>query len=397
MTRLLFASESRFMRGKDGYVYSGAGEFTNQLMERYLQVFQTISVIARVDETEPGEHPENLRLGSDVVSVLPLPYYVGPWQYLKQKNKITRTIKSYVDQIQPDDVCLCRLPGTVGTMFAEELIRKNIPYGIEVVGDPHEVFSSNGGVKTILRGYLRYQMTKTMKRIVANAATVLYVTKQQLQKQYPASPHAFTTHASDVVLKENAFVSAPKRWVGQRPIHLLSIGFLEVMYKAPDVVLQAMSLLWSKGIECRLTWIGEGKCREQMIQLTDSLNLTDYVDFVGKVTAGEKVRKYLDQADIYLMASRTEGLPRALVEAMARGLPCIGTRVGGIPELLDDSALILVNDPHALAEKIISFVSNPEYADAMAKRNLEVAHEYEDGILNQHRIDFYRHVQEARK
>src|SRR5690606_42058407 len=63
--------------------------------------------------------------------------------------------------------------------------------------------------------------------------------------------------------------------------------------------------------------------------------VADPVDFLGRITRKE-VFQWLDKIDLYIQPSKTEGLPRALIEAMSRGLPCLGTRVGGIPELLTD-------------------------------------------------------------
>ena len=104
------------------------------------------------------------------------------------------------------------------------------------------------------------------------------------------------------------------------------------------------------------------------------------------------MRHYLDAADLFILSSRTEGLPRALVEAMARGLPCIGTDIGGIPELLERKALVPVNNSELLAKKIYSFLNSPELADNQAKRNLKEAHSYAIEYLEARRIEFYNYL-----
>ena len=82
--------------------------------------------------------------------------------------------------------------------------------------------------------------------------------------------------------------------------------------------------------------------------------------FLGQLPAGEMVRAQLDKADLFILPSKTEGLPRALVEAMARALPCIGTTVGGIPELLPSEDLVPPGDVKALAETIEDVLRRPE-------------------------------------
>ncbi len=108
--------------------------------------------------------------------------------------------------------------------------------------------------------------------------------------------------------------------------------------------------------------------------------------------AGEAVREEMDRADVFVMPSRQEGLPRATIEAMARALPCIGSTVGGIPELLATEDLVPPGDALALATKIREVVSDPERMARMSARNLAKAGEYRDEALRERRVAFYRHV-----
>src|SRR5690606_12476224 len=112
--------------------------------------------------------------------------------------------------------------------------------------------------------------------------------------------------------------------------------------------------------DIRLRVVGDGRYREILENLARQLGVWDNVAFVGRLPAAE-VRRELDNADLFVLASRTEGLPRAMIEAMARGLPCLGTRVGGIPELLPDDCLVPPDSPDELAGRIACIVENPEH------------------------------------
>ena len=102
------------------------------------------------------------------------------------------------------------------------------------------------------------------------------------------------------------------------------------------MLIRAAGALNVLGRPCELTVIGDGRYRAELEALAASLDLP--VRFTSQLKRPQ-VMAELDDANLFVLASRTEGLPRAVIEAMARGLPCVGTRVGGIPELLDSRAL----------------------------------------------------------
>jgi glycosyltransferase involved in cell wall biosynthesis len=89
------------------------------------------------------------------------------------------------------------------------------------------------------------------------------------------------------------------------------------------------------------------------------------------------------------MPSRMEGLPRAMIEAMARALPCLGSTVGGIPELLSSEDLVAVGDAPGLAKKIHEVLADPARMSRMSARNLEKAREYAEAP-GERRLAFYR-------
>jgi len=86
--------------------------------------------------------------------------------------------------------------------------------------------------------------------------------------------------------------------------------------------------------------------------------------------------------------------PAILIVAIARSLPCIGSTVGGIPELLQPEDLVPPGDVTALASKIREVASNPECMAQMSARNLEKAKDYTDQVLCEQRNEFYRYVRE---
>jgi len=165
-------------------------------------------------------------------------------------------------------------------------------------------------------------------------------------------------------------------------------------YKAQDVLIDAVAICVREGLNVRLVLVGDGKYRTEMEKRAQTQGIGDRVYFCGQLPAGDAVRAQLDQADVFVLPSRQEGLPRAMVEAMARALPCVGTAVGGIPELLSAESIVPPNTPSALAAKIREVLEDPGRLACLSAHNLEVSQEYRAERLAGYRLSFYEHLRE---
>lgn len=378
---LYFITEARFVRYKDN-VYT-LGSFTSEVWKRYLQSFQKVYVFARVEKVDTYNALDRFRSNIEGVEFVDLPYYVGLLGLIQKKRSIERVMMQY---FREDVTYILRVPGNLGLIASRILSRRKIPYSVEVVGDPLQVFKSS---KNLCKNVWGKIMSYYLKRIVYNASASLFVTKKQLQDIYPPRNDTFTTNASNVILRrEDIEIDANKRFEN-KVINIVSVGMLSQMYKSPDVVLESISLLKNKGIQCQLIWIGDGKYREQMKGYAKKIGVGDNVNFIGMLPAGNAVRNYLKNADIFVLASRTEGLPRALIEAMAAGCYCVATDVGGIPELLDRRWLVSPNNSVSLANKILAPLQNYNLIKEQLIENMKVVREYENGELAIRRNKFY--------
>jgi glycosyltransferase involved in cell wall biosynthesis len=181
---------------------------------------------------------------------------------------------------------------------------------------------------------------------------------------------------------------------GTGPYTLITVGSLGHFYKAPDILIDAVGGCIQEGWDLRLVLVGDGKHRLELESRAAALGLDARVRFAGQLPAGAAVREELDKADLFVLPSRQEGLPRAMVEAMARGLPCIGSTVGGIPELLPPEDLVTPGEVGALIGKLQEVLGDPGRMARMSVRNLEKAWAYRDEALEARRFAFYRRVKE---
>lgn len=385
---LFFFTETRFCKIQ-GVIYAPE-QMSMVLWDRYLAVFEHVFVCARVTESNKPIMKGMVPILSEKVSFCELPYYVGPFQFLKKSLKIKKAIKKL---IKPGNAFILRVPGNIGESASKYLISHNIPYATEVVGDPEEVFS-NGANSSRLSPFFKILFSHRLKSVVRKAAASLYVTDYILQKKYPCADDAFSVGASNVILTDEDYLrEQPKvrENLSSKVVRFMAIGTLAQMYKAPDIVLKALALVRNKGIRFHLTWFGDGVFRDSMIRLAETLNISDSVSFPGNVLR-QTINEEFNNTDIFLHASRAEGLPRALIEAMAKGKPAIGTKIAGIPEILSPEAIIPVNDVESLSEKILLFINNTELMEKLAVENLKTSHRFHKEILTKKRNEFFNQV-----
>ena len=135
--------------------------------------------------------------------------------------------------------------------------------------------------------------------------------------------------------------------------------------KGYDVLLDASRLLLDRELPVRIVAVGEGELEEAMAARHAGLGLGDRFTFAGQRS---DVLRILAGADVFVLASRQEGLPVVLMEATSVGLPIVATAVGGVPQVLTDGVDGLVvppGDPAALADALARVVSDPELRDRL--------------------------------
>jgi glycosyltransferase involved in cell wall biosynthesis len=115
----------------------------------------------------------------------------------------------------------------------------------------------------------------------------------------------------------------------------------------------------------RLLILGDGPLRSRVARAIRTKGLRNYVTLLGE---RRDVPRFLKASDIFVLSSRWEGLPLVVIEAMLAGLPVVATRVGGIPELVEDGVtglLVPPQDPRALHRALAQLLSDPELCERL--------------------------------
>lgn len=381
--RLAFAHDHLFQEDEQGNLYTG-GSFNNQAWKRYLNHFDEIVVLARkekLDNKYNNKTYNNFDLKETKLE--PVPSISGPIKQFSNKKEAEDIIrKTLIDS----DALIARLPSETGNLAIRIAKELNKPYAVEVVACVWDALWNHGSLMGKI--YAPVAMHKMKRKVYASPYT-LYVTNEFLQKRYPTKGK--TTNISNVEISsvfEKAYEIRNSRLEGKTIYKIGMIGSLKNRIKGWDVALNALSILKSKGIDFEFHILGDGEV-EQWANLADKLGIRDKVKFCGVLPGGEPVLNWLDEMDLYIQPSFQEGLPRAVIEAMSRGCPVVGSNAGGIPELIDLNCIHKAGEYKDLAASIEKAILNKEYSMMLTKQNIGAAKQYEKSELDKKRNEFW--------
>lgn len=224
-----------------------------------------------------------------------------------------------------------------------------IPVAVKVSG----AAEFEGGVlDPALRGMLKHRFLNAgSRRLDAFQCISSHTARMMLAAGYPAQRLHFIPNAVDVARFTRAEVADP------RVMRVVFVG-RHVPVKSLDVLLRAWSLLRLPN-RARLVLAGDGPEHKALRGLAEELGIAGSVEFPGMV---RNVPELLAGASLYVQASRSEGLPNSVLEAMAAALPVVATRISGHEDVVRDGEsglLVPVGEPQALADALQRLFDDP--------------------------------------
>jgi glycosyltransferase involved in cell wall biosynthesis len=151
------------------------------------------------------------------------------------------------------------------------------------------------------------------------------------------------------------------------PNYLLTAGHL-IHRKGIDLIIEALSLLAKDGVRLNLIVAGDGPDRQKLADLAAKKGLAHHVHFIG-AQPRERVFALMKRCAVFVLASRAEGLPLVLAEAMACGAPIVATSVDGVPEIVQHGRtglLATAENPTSLATMLRTLLSDPALRTRLA-------------------------------
>ncbi len=379
--------DQRFQQSPDGRVWSHTPP-TYEFFELALEVFDGVRVIARTAAVQTPPHNAR-RVDGPGVELVAIPSYIGPFQYLRQCVSISSALARIA---QMDGAFLLRIPSQACFLLASRLERLNRPYAVELLTDPYDFFApgvSSHGLAHLFRPYF----CRRSRELCASSIVSNYVTGSATRAANPALSAQWSGSISDVDLPEEAFL-APRIRVPGDPVEIICVGFLDLLYKGQDLLIRSLARGRQMGLDFRLTFAGDGINRSRLLELAASSGIGDRVRVTGALGGSAQVRSWLEQSDLFVLPSRAEGIPRALIEAMAAGLPAICSNAGAMPDLLPSRWIVPTGSEALLTQKLMEFSKVPDLWPALASQNQDSVRCFGRAVLRPQRKQFYEAVRD---
>jgi glycosyltransferase involved in cell wall biosynthesis len=359
------------------------------MWKEFLRIFDSVVLleqVAEINELEDAHKP----VLTGHVELVEYPSVRSPLQLIV--NLPLMCIRAF-KAARKADLWILHSPSTSAICLWPWLLLFRIPYSIELRGEQtlNVMYLKGRGIRfaRLIVWWSRFTFWLLRSKAIASVAVA-----QFLANEYPPlSKKALNVAISDSKLSLESY-GKPRRWDREYEYrNIVCLGRVEAQ-KDPFGTMRALALLDQKGFKkWRFAWMGDGPMKAETEKLAKELGLSDRVDFMGLVP-WEKVFEVLNTADLYLLYSVSEGLPRSLLEAMACALPSVSTNICGMPELLLDEDLVPPQSDELLANKLFEVLRDSERMTKMSKRNLEKAKEYSAEVLVKKRSEYYQQVKE---
>ena len=354
---------------------------------QYLKLFDEVRPVGRASWAARPE-PAWERVDGPGVRFVRLRDHAGLGQILRM---LPHTWSALGQGLAGGDYFFLRGGGPMGTLAWLRLRARGIPYGRQVVGHDREALRTALGRMPAPLRWAVAEVGHWLARWQVRGAVCAAYVAPALAGSYPAGAGAPRFCFSDVSLGP-AIATGPRAPAAFRaaPLRLVTVGRLSPE-KGHAVLIEALALLDRAGAgDFVLEVVGPGPERAALEALARARGVEDRVRFTGMLPWGPALFERLDAADLFVLPSLTEGLPRAMLEAMSRGLPAVGTAVGGVPDLLDPDDLAPPSDAAALAERIRAYMGEPARLAAASRRAFERAMRWHPDVMQAEKQAFWR-------
>ena len=362
--KLLFVTDNGFTC-KDGVFYYDTPNATH--IAHLSKFFDEFVVVARNNPFEKKYIPVNANVKVNLVY---------KWNVLKL-SLLTRKLAKECDAV----ICYCQN----GYFAAKAGKAAKIPVIAYVGGDPFEALMCR---KTLTGNILAY-IARYMWRTTNKLSDYSHYCHEFFFKKFPTEGKTLFCSGVNIVTDKNTLENRLKKIDQSREKLILGlIGHTKNNIKGID---RAIKAIGSLGDRYYLEVIGRGDTKEYL-ELAEECGCIERVKFLG-VKQPAEVLEWLDTIDIYVQPSRSEGLPRATIEAMSRACPVVCSNTGALPAIINNHFVFKQEDEDKMASLVLK-ISEIETMKKEAIANFEHSKEFEASVRERKYNEFYSMIVE---
>lgn len=375
----------------DGPIYTNSGKsifygvhYNDILIERYTYFGNNVSFLMRSSALAEQEGRNFSIIKHPAFSFIEVPNFKSIRAYFKKREAIAIIKKAVEDH----DVIILRLPSAIAAIAFEYATSINKPVLIEKVACVYDALWNYDWRGKLIAN----QKMKKYQAILQKASHTIYVTDYFLQSRYPTKGKSIG--CSDVIVNDLDDSILNKRILKIKNLPkiatIATVAAIDVPYKGQADVIKAISILKKQNVLFHYKIVGQGDT-SRLNKIIDQHQVADLVEIVGPLKSAQ-VFEFLDTIDVYVQPSKQEGLPRAVIEAMSRACPVIGSDIAGIPELISKNSLFEAGNIKEIVGLLKSL--NKEILVQWSNENFLKSKTFERKTLDIKREEFYKQFKE---
>ncbi len=371
------------VRGEVFFQHNGkyyvTGSSSNLFFKMLVRAIGPFTMMIWVDHRTDKFNPSNMEEFDDSLGIQIIPID-KPNGYLKKS--------SYIKEVVKNADCLSfklPLPESIIGCFWALLYKK--PFVIESGGDSKASLWYHGGLAYKLAAWPTDMIVRIQHKL---AKHIIYVSKSLLQRCYPSKARQIGCSDAIIGLPEDGILQKRIEHINSKkgPFILGLIGATHAEYRGHDTLIEAASVLVSKGYDVKVSFLGGGNADEKRRTTARRLNVEDRVEFFGRVPH-DQVLDWIDGIDILVMPTLVESLGRAVIEAMSRGCPVIGTYETALGEQIGSDCLVHARNVNEIVTIIERIINHKDYATYCAYENFYRSMKYNCDYTYRLRKEFY--------
>lgn len=275
------------------------------------------------------------------------------------------------------------IPHAICAYLAKQMIGENIKIVTTLHGTDITVLGSDPSLNNLIRfGIEQSDVVTAVSHSLIEETYELISTKKEIQTVYNFIDERVYFQRDMSQLRKEYGIQEDEKV-------LIHISNFRKVKRVQDIV-KSFALI-VKQVKAKLLLVGDGPEFCTIVQLVKHLEIEDRVLFLGKQ---DNVAELLAMSDLILLLSEKESFGLVLLEAMACGVPCIGTGTGGIPEVIqhgETGYICEVGDTEGVAEQAVQLLQDDTLHAKMAERSIEVAYEQfgSEMIVSQYEAIYY--------